>query len=89
MTMTQEKWDSLSPAEREKVRDLSDLNPQLTPYVGWRVEVVTDYGETRRFIVGCSTGWKPIYLEILRRNSHGGMAVSRHYASVKPLYKVR
>lgn len=89
MTMTQSKWDILSPAEREKVRDLSDLNPQLTPYIGWRVEVVTDSGETRRFIVGQSTGWRPCYLEISRRNALGGGAAEKHYASVKPLYKVR
>ena len=41
-----------------------------------RVEVVDAYGETRRFYVGKSTGYIPIHLEISRRNSSGGPAVT-------------
>lgn len=82
-------WARMPEVERAKVRDLSSLSPQLVPWKGWRVEVVTDYGETRRFIVGQSTGWKPCTLEISRRNSMGGGSAERSYAHVKPLYRVR
>jgi hypothetical protein len=70
-------------------RDNSDLTPQLIGLEGWRVEVVTDYGEKRRFIVGKSTGWKPIHLEVYNRRSLGGGGAERHYASVKKLYYTR
>ena len=69
-------------------KDLSDLSPQLNPWLGWRVEVVTGYDETRRFIVGRSTGWKPINLEVATRRSLGGSGAEKHYKSVRPLYKV-
>ena len=32
-------------------------------------------GRKARFYVGKSTGWKPVYLSILSRNSHGGSAI--------------
>jgi hypothetical protein len=67
--------------------DTSSLSPQLTGLEGWRVEVVTTYGETRRFYVGMSTGWQPVHLEIARRDSSGGGAADREYASVRKLYK--
>lgn len=85
--MTQAKWDSLSPSERESIRDNSALSPQLIGLEGWRVEVVTEYGQTRRFIVGKSTGWKPCHLEISRRNAFGGHPALKHYVSVKRLYR--
>jgi len=89
MLMTQTKWDSLSTQERERLRDYSGLTDQLRGLEGWRVEVVTSYGETRRFIVGRSTGWRPCHIEISRRNAFGGPAAHSHYASVRKLYKVR
>jgi hypothetical protein len=67
----------------------ADLSPQLVGLEGWRVEVVTTYGETRRFIVGKSTGWAPCHFEIATRRSHGGIAAEREYASVRRLYKAR
>lgn len=70
-------------------RDFSELTEQLNGLEGWRVEVVTDYGEKRRFIIGISTGWKPIHLEVARRDSSGGPAAEKHYASVRKLYKAR
>ncbi len=86
--MTQARWDSLSHQDRERLRDLSGLHPQLKQWQGWRVEVVDADGETRRFIVGQSTGWRPCTLEISRRSAHGGpQADSRPFKSVKPLYK--
>jgi len=82
-------WQALTPAQRTEQADLSDLSPQLIPYKGWRVEVTTTYGETRRFIVGMSTGWKPCHLEIKTRRSMGGMPADKEYQSVKPIYIVR
>ena len=70
--------------------DLSDLDERFTQYYqsGERVEVVWkegfgDYsgygcrtdGKKARFYVGKSTGWKPIYLMILKSNSIGGGAI--------------
>ena len=89
MEMTWDIWKNLPKHEQEKRRDLSGLSPQLTEWKGWRVEVVTTYGETRRFIVGQSAGWRPCSLEIARRDSSGGGCADREYASVRPLYKVR
>lgn len=61
----------------------SQLTPQLIGLEGKRVEVVTTYDETRRFIVGKSTGWCPIHLEIANRSSHGGGAAEHEYKSVR------
>ncbi len=69
--------------------DYSDLTKQLKGLEGWRVEVVTMQDEKRRFIVGKSTGWKPIHLEIARRTSSGGGAAEKQYKSVTVLYNVR
>ena len=87
--MTHERWIALPAWERDKLRTDDSLTPQLVGLEGWRVEVVTTYGETRRFIVGRSTGWKPIHIEIARRDSSGGGAASKEYASVRTLYQVR
>ena len=54
----------------------ADLTPQLVGLEGKRVEVVDRHGETRRFWVGKSTGWFPVHLEIARRDSSGGAAVT-------------
>lgn len=88
--MTQEKWNSLSRTQRDMIRDYSDLSPQLSGFEGYRVEVVDTPGDTpRRFIVGRSTGWRPCHIEVARRNSHGGMAASKEYASVRVLYRAK
>ena len=87
--MTHEQWIKLSPLERERLREPA-MPAQLTPFLGCRVEVEDYDGETRRFIVGRSTGWKPIYLEIKTRRSSGGFgADSRGYKRIVELYKVR
>ncbi len=88
MTMTHEIWTKLNPSQRASLRDNSGLTAQLIGKEGWRVEVVTKYGETLRFIVGKSTGWKPCHLELARRDSRGGTAAELSYASVRLLYKV-
>ena len=87
--MTQERWDELTPVERDNLRDLSGLTTQLVGLEGWRVEVETTYGETRRFIVGKSTGWRPCHLEIHNRASSGGGSSERTYQSVRKLYDSR
>lgn len=61
----------------------AELSPQLIGLEGKRVEVVTTYDETRRFIVGKSTGWCPCHLEIANRASHGGGAAEHEYKSVR------
>ena len=81
--MTQAKWNALPPADREGLRDSSDLTPQLIGLEGQRVEVVSIHGDTRRFIVGKSTGWKPCHLEVKTRRSLGGGPASREYRSVR------
>lgn len=61
--MTQARWDCLSPAERERLRDTSDMNPQLRPFIGRkvRVEPKRPHGAST-FRVGCTTGWRPALL---------------------------
>ena len=82
-------WATLTPAQRKAQCDLSGLTPDLIGLDGWRVEAVTTYGETRRFIVGRSTGWKPCHLEVFNRRSHGGPAAESSYRFIHKLYKVR
>lgn len=65
------------------------LSPQLMGLEGHRVEVVDQFDERRRFIVGKSTGWMPCHLEIKRTDSHGGGAADREYKEVTDLGKVR
>lgn len=52
----------------------AELIPALEPHIGWRVEVTSTDGSSRRFIVGRSTGWMPCNLEIATRRSSGGAA---------------
>lgn len=87
--MTQAKWDSLSHAERAEIRSDAGLTRQLIELEGWRVEVETTYGETRRFIVGRSSGWIPCHIEIKRRDSSGGIGAEKMYASVRRIERVR
>ena len=65
-----------SYCQRNKLRCPAELTAQLIGLEGKRVEVVDRYGQRRRFIVGKSTGWQPCHLEIARRDSSGGPAVS-------------
>ncbi len=87
--MTQTKWAGFTMEERDNLRSDNGLTPQLVGLEGWRVEVTTTYGETRRFIVGRSTGWVPCHIEIPRRDSSGGIGASKKYASVRRLYQAR
>jgi hypothetical protein len=88
--MTQEKWAKLSPAERERIRDLSGLHPQLKDHTGWRVEVEYPSGEKERFIVSQSTGWRPCSIGLKRRDSSGGYSVSGTiFTSIRRIRKER
>jgi len=53
-----------------------ELEPRLMGLEGKRVEVTSKDGEKRRFIVGKSTGFIPIHLEIARKTSSGGPGVT-------------
>lgn len=67
----------------------SELIPQFIGREGWRVEVVTSYGETNRFIIGKSTGFIPCHLEIKKRGFSGGCAVTGYpFKSVNFLERV-
>lgn len=83
--MTQERWNLLSNAQREAMRDNSHLSPQLIGLEGWRVEAVDVHGERRRFIVGKSTGWRPCHLEIKTARAACGDPARARYQSVKAL----
>jgi hypothetical protein len=87
--MTHERWNLLSNAQREAMRDNSHLSPQLIGLEGWRVEAVDIHGEKRRFIVGKSTGWRPCHLEIKTARSTCGVPARARYQSVKALEKIR
>lgn len=76
-------------AEAQGEQAVAHLSPQLMGLEGHRVEVETTYGETRRFIVGRSTGRMPCHLEIARRDSSGGIAAEHEYESVRDLGRVR
>ena len=62
--------------QRSGKRCPAELTTQLIGLEGKRVEVIDRHGECRRFQVGKSTGWMPCHLEIARRNSTGGPAVT-------------
>ena len=89
MNMTQEVWNKMPESERVKVRSDAGLTKQLIGLEGWRVEVVTTWGETMRGIVSRSSGWQPCHILLKLRTSHGGMGCFQEYASVRKLYRVR
>jgi len=64
-------------------RSKSELCKPLMGLEGKRVEVTSEDGSKRRFIVGKSTGPIPCHLEIQRRNSSGGCAVYKDFKSVR------
>lgn len=86
--MTQERWNTLTEAQRVEARDYSCLSPQLRALEGWRIEVIDMNGEKRRFIVGQSTGWRPCHLELKNTRSHGGAPADREYKRVIPLERI-
>ena len=88
--MTQDKWDRLSPTQKDQIRDNTGLTAQLVGMEGRRVEVIDEAGDTpRRFYVGKSTGWRPCHLEIARINSTGGGPARAQYFAIRKLDKRR
>ena len=63
--------------ERKKVEygkkfDSSDLNNSFVEYYNNQARVEVDFGyEVKRGRIGVTTGWKPCFLLMLRRNSMG------------------
>ena len=88
--MTQERWDAMTPAQKNAVRDLSGLTEQLVGLEGSRVEVIDAPGDRpRRFTVGRSTGWRPCHLELASARSTGGGSARQAYAKVRRVDRVR
>lgn len=85
--MTQAKWNALTTDQRKSMQTHQNLTSQLIGLEGDRVEVITTYGEQRRFWVGRSTGWAPCHLEVHNTRSTGGPAAEREYQSVKVIRK--
>ena len=75
--MTQAKWDAMTPAQRDKMRDTSELHPLLSTYIGQRIKVMPkrEYGPST-FRVGISTGWRPVLLA-MRGNARGSGDIIR------------
>jgi hypothetical protein len=87
--MTQVIWDKLAPAQREAMRDLGGLTPQLIGLEGWLVEAIRTNGEACRFIVSRSTGWRPCHIELATTSARGGMSADSKYRSINQIRKVR
>ena len=73
-------WETLLNLGRDRNRRTGwrsaiNLVPALIGLEGKRVEVVDEWGTTKRFWVGKSTGWMPCHLQIARRNCSGGPSV--------------
>jgi len=60
-----------------RIIDNSQLDPRFARYYksGERVKIEYADGEVTRCYIGKSTGWRPIYLEILKSNSSGGSSL--------------
>lgn len=95
---SREAWDTMVNLQDRAKRHydetgekcIADLTPQLIGNEGWRVEVTDEEGDKpRRFIVGKSTGWIPVHLEISRRTAHGGGPARPKYHSVTRIERVR
>lgn len=52
---------------------MADLDMRFVPYYesGKRIKVKSEYGDVITGTVGVSTGWRPVFLLIRRRNSLG------------------
>ena len=72
-----EHMDAIPCPGTLRVIDNSKLDPRFSRYhkSGERVKIEYADGTTTRCYIGKSTGWKPIYLEILKSNSSGGSSL--------------
>lgn len=93
-----EAWDTMVNLQERAKHDydvtgeqcVADLTPGLSGLEGHRIEVVDQYDETRRFVVGKSTGWIPVHLELPRKDSSGGTPCPLDgYKSIRDLGPVR
>lgn len=93
-TGTREAWDTMQNLmdalkvqyDETGEKAIFDLTMDLVGLEGHRVEVVDREGDApRRFIVGRSTGWAPVHLEIKTTRSMGGEGARREYHSVRDL----
>ena len=73
--MTQGRWDRMTPEQKNVVRDLGLLVPELIGLEGWRIEARYPDGATERFYVGRSTGWMPCHIAVKTRRSCDGFQV--------------
>lgn len=87
--MDHNTWSKLSQTEKMNSTDLSDINASIALYRGCRIEATDQYGETRRFWVGQSTGWKPCTLEIKTTRSMGGSPAYGEYTNIKIIKESR
>lgn len=58
--------------------DLSKLDPRFEPYYksGERIEATYSWSEVERGYIGKSTGWKPCWIFLARKDSRGGPGLS-------------
>lgn len=63
----------------DDIFDESELAKEFIPYFenGYRIEVSIN-GVVMRGRVGVTTGWRPVFLLMLRRNSHGSSWILKH-----------
>lgn len=78
-------WPTLNLTDKLRLRDRSDLSPQLIGLEGWRVEVVTLDGQNRRFSVGMTDDWQPQHLEHGNTRFRNGRIAQFKYLKVTPL----
>lgn len=75
---------------RTRYRLRCHLTPQLMGLEHRRVEVVDRYGERRQFVVGRSTGFIPIHLELSSERARWGDPVTgAPFQSVRPIHRSR
>ena len=69
--------------------DDSDLAHKFIPFYesGERIEVDFGHGEIKRGTVGITTGWKPIFLLMLRKDSVGSSWTLRHSDKIVKVIK--
>ncbi len=61
----------------------SELVPQFIGREGARVEIVTEWGETRRFTIGKSTGFIPCHLAVSRKGQRFCDAIYGPFKSIR------
>ena len=75
--VTQAKWDAMTKTQRDKMRDMSEVHPLLSTYIGQKVKVSPkrQFGAST-FRVGITTGWRPVLLAV-RSNAHDSSDIIR------------